>query len=107
MDRTSRALGLSVFVLGIAMLLIVFAVALWMFIAGGIHMSARSEGSGAVSALGSLGNATAAVFIRIALLFVVALAGSLVAGRGVDLYLGSRKGPGHVIGEEEKLGPED
>lgn len=106
MDRTSRALGLFVFVLGITMLLIVFAVALWMFLGGGTHILTRTEGSGAVSSLGVLGSATAIVFVRVALLFVVALAGSLVAGRGVDLYLGSRTGRGYIVGEEEYTGRE-
>lgn len=88
MDRASRIIGLSVFSLGIIILLFVFAMSLWLFI-GPAERLLPGE-SGLVPSLGGLGSATALMFIRIALLFIMALAGSMVAGRGIDLYLGSR-----------------
>lgn len=89
MDRTTRTIGLSVFSLGVCMLLFVFAMALWLFIGPADRLLPGSGATKIIPSLGGLGSATALMFIRIALLFIMAIAGSMVAGRGIDLYLGS------------------
>ena len=83
MDRSTRSIGLVVFALGILMLLFVFAMAVWLFTGPAERLLPGGSASG-------LGSAAALMFIRIALLFIMALVGSMIAGRGIDLYFGSR-----------------
>ena len=91
MSRGGRALGMIVFLLGIAFLIAVFAIAYRTF-ATPISSLIREAGGGRTSATASdLGSAAVATLLRIALLFVMTLAGSLLASRGIHLYLGSAK----------------
>jgi hypothetical protein len=87
MNRNGRALGMVVFVLGIAILLFVFATAYVMFAAP----SAQALGSsgGAPPSAAGLGGTVVWLLVRVGLLFIMTLAGSLIAGRGIQLYLGS------------------
>ncbi len=91
MDRTSHIVGLIVFALGIVILLFVFATSLWLFVGPAERLLPGADGSRLIPSVSGLGSAAALMFIRIALLFIMAIAGSMIAGRGVDLYLGSRE----------------
>ena len=90
MDRSTRSIGLVVFILGISMLIFVFAMSLWLFTGPVERLLPGGASSGPGASLGGLGSAAALMFIRIALLFIMALVGSMIAGRGIDLYFGSR-----------------
>ncbi len=90
MDRTTRTIGLIVFALGICMLFLVFGTALWLFTGPAERLLPGGVSSGPATSLGGLGSAAALIFVRIALLFIMALVGSMIAGRGIDLYFGSR-----------------
>lgn len=90
MDRTGRFIGMAVFLLGVAVLLVVFGMAYGMFTAPASKLFGGNGGSSSVTAA-QLGTAVALTLIRIGLLFVMTLAGSLVASRGIHLYLGSGK----------------
>ena len=85
-----RGLGVLVFLAGVAALVFVFAMSYRMF------KSPVTIGESAASAAG----ATASIVVlltRIVLLFVMVLVGSLVAGKGVQMY-----GATHRHTDEEK-----
>ena len=86
MNRTGRTAGMAVFAIGIAVLFLVFGIAYGMFTSSSPELFTPSDG--AVNAVG-LGKAAVVIFVRIALLFIMTLAGSLIASRGIQLYLGS------------------
>lgn len=92
MDKGARAVGMVVFALGIGILIAVFGLAYGMF------TSSPSEflptPAGGVTATG-LGGSVAVMFIKIGLLFVMTLAGSSIAARGIHLYIGGKdqRGP--------------
>lgn len=83
-DRKGQIIGMVVFVLGIVILLFVFGVAYGMFSSSGARPVVPSAG---------LERAVLLVLVRVTLLFVMTLAGSLIASRGIELYLGSRLRP--------------
>lgn len=85
MDKGGRIIGMIIFIMGIVILLFVFGMAYGMFTAP----ASQVFGSPASVTAMSLGSTLALVFIRIGLLFVMTLAGSLVAARGVHMYVGS------------------
>ena len=87
MDRGSRRLGMIVFLLGIALLIAVFVMAYRVF-ATPISTLICGAGGSASATASQLGTAVVATLIRIGLLFVMTLAGSLIASRGISLYLG-------------------
>lgn len=88
MNRSGRIVGMAVFVLGVAILVFVFIHAFLLFSASPDELlSPRGRDSSAAA----LGSATVLMLIRIGLLFVMTLAGSLVAARGIQLYLGSEE----------------
>ena len=86
MDRGGRVVGMLVFLVGIAILLFVFAIAYKMFIS---PASTFLAAGGASPNASTLGVSVIWIFVRIALLFVMVLAASSVASRGIHLYLGS------------------
>ena len=90
MDRTGRFIGMAVFLLGVVVLLVVFGMAYGMFTTPASRLFSGNGGSSSVTAA-QLGTAVAITLIRIGLLFVMTLAGSLVASRGIHMYLGSGK----------------
>lgn len=96
MIRTGRMVGMAIFALGIAALIFVFSVAYRMF-----TLPSPQLFSGPLTAAG-IGSATVVVFVRIALLFIMTLAGGLIASRGIQLYLGCG---GHVTHEEMETPP--
>jgi hypothetical protein len=85
MDRGGRAIGMVIFILGIVILLFVFAMAYAMFTAPASQVFGATPNATATG----LGSALALMLIRIGLLFIMTLAGSLIAARGIHLYLGS------------------
>jgi uncharacterized membrane protein len=87
MSKGGRTAGIAVFALGIVILLFVFALAYGMFTSSPDEVFSSGK-SGEATAAG-LGSALALVLIKVALLFVMAIAGSLIASRGIQLYLGS------------------
>lgn len=97
MYRTGRIIGMVIFALGIAALIFVFTIAYKMFTLPAGQLFSASE----LTAAG-LGSATILIFVRIALLFIMTLAGALIASRGVQLYLGCGQ---HVIREETETPP--
>jgi hypothetical protein len=90
MDRTGRFIGMAVFLLGVVVLLVVFGMAYGMFTTPASRLFGGNGGSSSVTAA-QLGSAVAITLVRIGLLFVMTLAGSLVASRGIHIYLGSGK----------------
>ena len=88
MDRRGRVTGMVVFVLGIAVLLFVFGIAYSMFTSPADKLLSPGGGTAA-----GLGNALAIILAKTLLLFVMTLAGSWIAGRGIQLYLGSGEQP--------------
>lgn len=100
MNRGGRVLGIVVFVLGIAILIFVFGLAYSMFTAPASEVFGGSPDSPAT--VTSLGTSIALMVVRIGLLFVMTLAGSLVAARGIGLYLGSGE-PGQSGRHEDQV----
>lgn len=88
MDRGGRAIGMVVFIVGIVILLFVFGIAYSMFTAPASQVFGSSSNATSLTATG-LGAAGVLILVRIALLFIMTLAGSLIAARGIRLYLGS------------------
>ena len=87
MDRSTRTIGLIVFAVGIFILLFVFAMSLWLF----MGPAERIWGTSTLQlSLGGLGSVALLMLARVALLFIMALAGSMITGRGIELYFGSR-----------------
>lgn len=79
-----------VFALGIVMLLLVLWIAYGMFSTpASVFFSAGGAGKGSLTAAG-LGVTIAWIFVKIALLFVMTLAASLIASRGIQLYLSAK-----------------
>jgi hypothetical protein len=77
-----------VFILGIIVLLFVFWEAFSMFTSPAAELLPASASSNATAA--GLGSSLALMIVRIGLLFVMTLAGSLIASRGILLYLGGK-----------------
>jgi len=96
MDRKGRAVGMAIFALGIIALIFVFSVAYRMF-----TLPSSQLFSGPLTAAG-LGSATIVVLVRIVLLFIMTLAGALIASRGIQLYLGCGES---VTDEDEERPP--
>ncbi len=88
MDRAGRIAGMSVFLIGVGLLVLAFGSAHSMFAA---TTTETLGGANKATAIG-MGTAAVGMFVRIGLLFVMTLAGSLVAARGIHLYLGSSRG---------------
>ena len=84
-NRGARWLGAIIFGIGIAMLLIVLALAAATFAAVPEALAASSPSSHQ-----GLGPALAATAARAAFLLVMAYVSSLVASKGLDLYVAAR-----------------
>ncbi len=86
MNKSGRAIGMIVFVLGISVLLLVLGTAYQMF-AAPISSVFHPNGNTPLNAA-AMGGVIAWIIVRITLLFVMMLAGSAIASRGIHLYLG-------------------
>ena len=87
-DLTARLLGVAAFILGIAIILVVLNLARSLF----DDRTLASRLSGGVPThptLETLGMGVARLIVQIALLFLGSLCGSLIATRGIHLYMSS------------------
>jgi hypothetical protein len=87
MDKRGRIVGIVVFAVGIAVLVFVFATAYAMFRSPVQKLLVAAEGK--ASTAEGLGSAVVLIAVKIGLLFVMTLAGSLIASKGIQLYIGS------------------
>lgn len=88
MDRYARIAGMTVFAIGIVVLVIVSGAAYNMFTAPSHELLAPRYETDSGHTAASLGDTLVLVIVRIALLFVIASAGSLIAARGIQMYSG-------------------
>lgn len=95
MYRGARFMGMIVFIVGIALLVWVFVAGYGMFVAPERLVPSGKSVSG-------LGTALALVLIRLGVLIVMTIAGSLIAARGIHLYLGCVSGGSEVRREESR-----
>jgi hypothetical protein len=88
-DLTGRILGILAFLLGVGLLCIVFNLAYTLF-----HTSPEAALNLPKKdpTLAAIGTQFSGLLFRIALLFVMSIAGSLVAQFGVKLYFSAMKG---------------
>ncbi len=87
-DVLSRIIGIVVFLGGIALLVFVFAMSYRFFSSesSGIQIGSPNP---AVPATVVLGMSVAKLLVRIGLLLVMAIIGSLLASRGIQMYFAS------------------
>ncbi len=99
-DHPSRAVGLIVFVCGIAMLALVFGVAYHLFTqpVAGLGLSDPPQGTPPPAA--SIGLSLAAFGERLVLLALLTVVGSVVAGKGIHLCFTAAHGPQAVAGAD-------
>ena len=96
-DSFARILGVVVSLVGIAVLIVTFMQAFRLFASpGGLLIPSTSESDGG-TIVPSLGVSALVLLFRIGLLFIMALIGSLVASKGIQLYFG-----GEPIKKENK-----
>jgi hypothetical protein len=88
-SRAARIVGMLTFVAGVVILAFVFFRAYALFSAPPAGM-AGSAAAGPTT--GNLATAGMSLLARIGLLFIMTLAGSLIASRGVQLYIGRPEG---------------
>lgn len=93
-DWIGRAVGMAVFVLGVALLLYVFYIAHRLFItppaeALGLKFTGDPKKDPNVSLIGVQ---FGALIFRLAYLFLMSIAGSLIANKGVHLYFSAMQG---------------
>ena len=108
-DHVGRALSLVIFIAGVGLLALVFAVAYHMLTNPVPGLSAAlgaTAGKGASTGQQPLVGGAAAVLsflLRLAVLFVMTLAASLIAARGIHLYFAAI-GAGHTGASAEPAG---
>lgn len=102
-DLLGRILGILVFLGGVAALALVFSVAYNYFNSPMGQIKPPTPGGSSLPPATQLGNSALVMLIRIALLIVMTLAGSLIAGRGVQMYFASTE-PAHP---RESIAPKD
>lgn len=83
-------LGVLTFVAGVALLLVTFKLAYNLFTLPPDNVISYSVKDSAVD-LGKSGNNLATIVVRVLLLIVMGLMGSLIANRGVSMFVGSRE----------------
>ncbi len=92
-DLAGRILGGVVFLAGVGILVFVFVLAYGFFTAEDAGIQLPTQGAApnasAPPVTTQLGTSALIVLIRIALLIVMAVVGSLLAGRGIQLYFGA------------------
>lgn len=107
-DHVGRALSLVIFIAGVALLALVFAVAYHMLtnpipgLSAALSTAGKSGGTGQQPLVGGAA-AVLSFLLRLAVLFVMTLAASLIAARGIHLYFASI-GAGHGSVASEPAG---
>lgn len=91
MQKSGRTIGLITFGIGTLALLFVFWTAYRMYTMPAAELFRMPDVPPESLTAAGLGSAAVLVLIRILLLFIMTLAASLIAGRGIQLYLGSEK----------------
>lgn len=91
MDRGGKAVGMLVFLIGVAILLFVFLIAYRMFSSPASVFLATSGAAATKLNASSLVTTIVLIFVKIALLFVMTLAASSVASRGIQIYHGGQR----------------
>ena len=89
-DILGRILGVLIIVVGVVMLYLVFQYALEMFTSDTMGLRVPEGKAAAGAALNALGVSTVLLFARIALLFLMAIIGSMVTSKGISLMFASR-----------------
>lgn len=102
-DLFGRILGIVVFLGGIGVLAFVFLTAFHFFNSPIGHLQTSAEPKSAIPATAQLGTSALRLLVQIALLVVMAIVGSLIAGRGVQLYFAS----GGSAHPREPIAPKD
>lgn len=92
-DLVARISGLLAFVLGIAVLIISFIFAFKLFTSPTAGLALTPARPGGPSATSTLGQSAVVIALRIAALFIIVLAGSLIAGRGAQMYCAGLEHP--------------
>lgn len=88
-DLLAKVLGLVVFLGGIAVLAFVFMTAYHLFHSPLGAIKTAAPGSSVTPAAQQIGQSALSLLVRIALLIVMTIVGSLIAGRGVQMYFAS------------------
>ncbi|MBI3946903.1 MAG: hypothetical protein HY321_13350 [Armatimonadetes bacterium] len=93
-DTPGVAIGLSVFFVGIGLLVLVFLLAFRMFGDPGVLTALASQGPAAAGGQGAAPSPMTGALVKmgqqVVVLFVMLLAGSLVASKGIHLYAAGR-----------------
>ena len=87
-DKFGRVIGMIVFALGTAILFFVLYAAYQMFALPAAELFHENGSAGSPLTAVGLGTIIAWILVRIVLLFVMTLAGSIIASKGIQLYLG-------------------
>ena len=90
-DLVARVIGLVVFTLGIAILVVSFVFAYRLFTSTGIAIAPGKPGGPSASV--NLGSSAIVTLARIGALFIIVLVGSLIASRGVQMYFAGERVP--------------
>ena len=91
-DFIGRIVGIVVFLGGIALLVFVFVLAYGFFTSAGNGLAPVHSSGGAVQpAATQLGREAVRLFVQIGLLIVMTIIGSLLAGRGIQLYFAAAR----------------
>ncbi|MEN6372546.1 MAG: hypothetical protein ABFD64_11105 [Armatimonadota bacterium] len=85
-DLSARITGLTVFAIGIAILVISFIIAYRLFTSPADALAISSPQPGTQPATTALSRSAIVILYQIGLLFIMVLVGSLIAGRGVQMY---------------------
>lgn len=85
-DLTGRIIGMLVFLAGVAILVFVFIAAYRYFNSNAIILKPTAPVSATQTTTNRLGESVVLLMGRIALLIVMAIAGSQIASRGIQLY---------------------
>ena len=88
-DLFGRILGVLVFLAGVALMVLVFKDAHMMFTSDSMGLQVGPTGKAAAGATSQLGASAVSMFARLGLLLVMAVVGSLVANKGINLYFAS------------------
>jgi len=88
-DLVARIVGILVFLAGIGILVVTFILTYKVFTLQATALTPRPASPGGPRPAAALGSNAILLLQEIGLLFIMALVGSLVAGRGIQLYFGS------------------
>ena len=88
-DLLGRIIGIVVFLVGVGLLTFVFMTTYWWFSTPSAALPTAPATGSTAPATTQLGRSAVVMLERIALLIVMTIVGSLLSGRGVQLYFAS------------------